>query len=78
MTNLLFINFITETGCFSITPFYVKLVVCEIVKTLSFRIKELPRELGYLKNLKKLMIYKNELSEIPEEIGHCQALQVSI
>ena len=41
-----------------------------------YRIRELPRELGYLKNLKKLMIYKNELSEIPEEIGHCQALQV--
>ena len=40
-----------------------------IMGSTCFRITELPVELGYLKNLRKLMIYKNELSEIPEEIG---------
>ena len=41
------------------------------------RITEIPAELGFLTNLKKLLIYKNELTELPEEIGHCASLEVS-
>lgn len=39
------------------------------------RLKELPSELGLLKNLKKLILYKNKLEALPPEIGQLEDLR---